>query len=134
MPGIYRKKKRHAGPSKNEEKVERARQAKNLLGSGNTLGARYPQARSLTVTLTFSGPQGQPFGQETRTFSPQDPCDFAVPCPGRCGVGSFDLAGKIDAVLAAQEPQSRASGVCQEPFMAETCGCKLDCAIAVVYA
>lgn len=136
MPGIYRKKKRNTGPSKNEEKVERARQAKNLLGSGNSLGSRYPQARSLTVVLTFSGPQGQPFGQETRTFNPQDPCDFAVPCPGRCGVGSFDLAGKIDAVMTAQEPESKASGVCQEVLFAgaaDVCGCKLDCAISVAY-
>ena len=132
MPGIYRKKKRNPGPSKNEEKVERARQAKSQVA----FGARYSQARSLTVVLTFSGPQGQSFGQETRTFSPQDPCDFAVPCPGRCGVGSFDLEGKIDAVIAAQEQQSQASGVCQEVLFAgsaDTCGCKLDCAITVAY-
>ncbi len=131
MPGIYRKKKRPTGPSKNEEKVERGRQAKGQM----SLGARYPEARNLTVSLSFSGPQGQSFGQETRTFAPQDPCDFAVPCPGRCGVGSFDLAGKIDAVLAAHEAESRASGVCQEaPFGgADTCGCKLDCVITVAY-
>src|SRR5579885_3665933 len=132
MPGIYRKKRRQVGPSKNEEKVERGRQAKSAV----PLGARYPQVRSLTIVLTFSGPQGQSFGQETRAFSPQDPCDFAVPCPGRCGVGSFDLAAKIEEVIAAQEQESKSSGVCQEVLFAgaaDVCGCKLDCAITVAY-
>ena len=61
---------------------------------------------------------------------------FAVPCPGRCGVGSLDLAAKIAAILGAHETQSQSSGVCQEPVAAgaaDTCQCRLECVVEVVY-
>ena len=136
MPGIYRKKRRNAGPSKNEEKVERARQAERLQGGANLLSVRFPDVQSLTVKLTFSGAQGQFLADESRTFGPQDPCSFAVPCPGRCGVGSFDLAAKIGAIVTNHELESRSSGVCQEKLFAgaaDMCQCKLDCVVTVVY-
>jgi hypothetical protein len=136
MPGAYRKKRRVVGPSKNEERVERNRREEALTRSSNSLGARFPNVRSLTVKLAFFGAQGQSFGEETRKFAPNDPCLFAVPCPGRCGVGSFDLAAKITAIIGAHEPQSQSSGVCQEPVAAgssDTCQCRLDCAVEVAY-
>lgn len=136
MPGPYRKKRRVVGPSKNEERVERSRREEALTRSSNSLGARFPDVRSLVVKLSFFGAQGQSFGDETRKFGPEDPCLFAVPCPGRCGVGSFDLAAKIAAVLTNHEPASQGSGVCQEPLAAGSaakCECRLDCAIEVVY-
>src|SRR5947209_1711561 len=102
MPGTYRKKKRVVGPSKNEEKVERARRVEMLSRSANALSARYPDVRSMTVLLTFTGAQGQSLGEETRTYSQADPCDFAVACPGMCGVGSFDLAAKIAQVIESR--------------------------------
>lgn len=134
MAQQYRKKKRVAGPSKNEEKVQRSREAEAMLGRGNSLSARYPNVRGVTVKLAFSGEQGQSFGDETRSYGPNDPCDFAVPCPGRCGVGSFDLAGKIDAMIEAHEPESKSSGVCQQQlFAGQNCNCKLECAVQISY-
>ena len=136
MAAQYRKKRRNAGPSKNEEKIERNRQAETMLRSSNSLGARYPEVRSLTVKLAFFGAQGQSFGEETRSFAPPDPCNFAVSCPGRCGVGSFDLAAKISAIVLACETISKSSGICQEKLYAgavEMCQCRLECTIEVSY-
>lgn len=136
MPEQYRKKKRVTGPSKNEEKIERNRQADFLAGRSNSLSARFPDVTSLRVTLAFFGPQGQSYGEEKRTFNPNDPCVFSVPCPGRCGVGAFDLAGKLADVLAAHEPTSKATGICQEPLYAGAaarCECRLECSIDASY-
>jgi hypothetical protein len=132
----YRKKKRNPGPSKNEEKVERARQAEAMNRTGNSVGARFPEVGSLKITLAFTGAQGQSFGEVTKTYKPQDPCDFATPCPGRCGVGSFDLASKIAAVVTAHEMVSEGSGVCQEkPYAGATepCGCTLKARVEATY-
>lgn len=135
MPAQYRKKKRVAGPSKNEEKVERHRQAELMGRSTNSLGARYPDVRKLTVTLTFTGAQGQNLGEESRSYGPQDPADFAVPCPGMCGVGSFDLAGKVAQVLESRLESSEASGVCQQKLQTGSdCACALKVRLEVAYA
>lgn len=136
MPGIYRKKKRVVGPSKNEEKVERARQAEAMSRGGNLLSARYPEVKSITVRLSFLGAQQQSLGEETRSYQPSDPCDFAVPCPGLCGVGSFDLAGKVAAVITEHQDVSEGSGVCQERLHAGAggpCGASLKCRVEVAY-
>ena len=136
MAGIYRKKRRNAGPSKNEEKVERARQAEALTRGSNSLTARFPDVKSIKVALFFTGPQGQSLGEETRTYNPQDPCDFAVPCPGLCGVGSFDLAAKIGQIVLAHEMVSESGGVCQERLHAGAggpCGCALKCRVEAAY-
>jgi hypothetical protein len=129
MPGIYRKKKRVVGPSKNEEKVERQRQAESM----SAVAARYPSVQSIKVSLNFLGAQQQSLGEETRSYGPGDSCDFAVPCPGMCGVGSFDLAAKIASVVTAGEGVSESSGVCQEQAAAGPCGASLKCRIEVAY-
>lgn len=134
MPAQYRKKKRVAGPSKNEEKVERARQAEFMSRSSNSFGARYPDVKAMTVALVFTGAQGQSLGEETRKYGPQDPCDFAVPCPGMCGVGSFDLAGKVAQVLESRAEVSEGAGVCQEKLhTGAACGCALKVRLQVEY-
>lgn len=136
MQPIYRKKKRNTGPSKNEEKIERGRQAEAMNRQSNSLGARYPSVNNLVVHLAFLGAQQQSLGEETRKYGQNDPCDFAVPCPGMCGVGSFDLAAKISAVIGNQEERSEGGGTCQERLHAGTgpaCGCSLKCRVEVSY-
>lgn len=136
MPGPYRKKRRTVGPSKNEEKVERAKQAEAMGRSSNYLGARYPNVKALKVALSFIGAQQQSLGGETRVFSPQDACNFAVSCPGLCGVGSFDLAAKIAQIIEAREEVSESSGICQERLHAGAggpCGAALKCRVEVSY-
>ena len=136
MAGFYRKKKRNTGPSKNDEKVQRSKEAERLSGSGNSLGARYPSLQGLSIRLEFLSPHGASLGEETRSFKPNDACDFAAPCPGQCGVGDFDLVKKIDAMVAAGQPVLEASGKCVQPLFAgskELCGCELRCRAAAEY-
>lgn len=136
MAGVYRKKRRITGPSKNEEKVSRGRQEEYLQRASNSLGARFPTVTRMTVRLDFLGPQGQSLSQETRAFAPSDSCSFSAPCPGTCGVGNFDLAAKIAAVVEAGEAVSEGAGVCQERLYAGSqaaCGCQLRCRIEVSY-
>ena len=136
MAGVYRKKRRHAGPSKNEEKVSRSKEAEFLNRASNSLGARFPSVVRMTVRLDFLGPQQQLLSQETRAFGPGDPCEFSAPCPGTCGVGNFDLAAKIAKVIEAGEAVSESSGVCQERLFAGSaaaCNCQLRCRVEIVY-
>lgn len=134
MPGPYRKKKRVVGPSKNEEKVERARQAELMSRGSNSIGTRYPQVRALKVLLSFTGAQGQSLGEETRTYGPQDPADFTVSCPGMCGVGSFDLASKVAQVVESLSEVSEGTGICKESLQTgQPCGCSLKARLEVSY-
>ena len=103
MNGSYRKKRRKVGPSKNDEKVGRAKAMERMSSPGNSLSARFPGVTRLVVRLTFVSRQHQLLSEETRTFGPRDACDFTAPCPGNCGVGDFDLGGKITAVITARE-------------------------------
>jgi hypothetical protein len=134
MPGPYRKKRRIVGPSKNEEKVERSRQQEAMGRGSNSIGSRYPEVKSMKVALTFTGAQQQSLGGETRSYGPQDPCVFSVPCPGMCGVGAFDLAGKVAQVVEAHSEVSEGSGVCQERLhTGAPCGCTLKVRLEVAY-
>lgn len=125
-----------SGPNKNEQKVQRGREAERRNRMGGGLGERYPTVERLSVGLEFTGPQGQSLERKTWTFGPSDACDLAAPCPGRCGEGKFDLAGKIGAVIEARQPLAEASGKCQQPLYSgstEVCGCQLKCRIEVRY-
>jgi len=136
MPGYYKKRKRNVGPNKNEEKVSRSKQSEGLGGLTNSLGARYPSVARLTVRLQFLSPQQHLLGEETRVFNPQDGCDFSAPCPGRCGVGDFDLAAKISSIVSSGQAVSESNGVCQERLFAgssDICDCRLQCHMEVAY-
>lgn len=134
MPGPYRKKRRIVGPSKNEEKVERARMQDAMSRGSNSIGSRYPEVKTMKVALSFTGAQGQSLGDESRSYGPQDPCVFSVPCPGMCGVGAFDLAGKVAAVVEGHMEHSEGSGVCQERLhTGAPCGCTLKVKLEVAY-
>lgn len=132
----YKKKRKNSGPNKNEEKVQRGKEAERLGAASNTLGARFPGVEKLVVTLQFLSSRQADLGSETRAFSPQDPCRFDVACPGPCGVGDFNLIDKIESVIAARLASSEASGQCEEPIFAgsqELCGCRLNCRLTVSY-
>ena len=134
----YFKKRRPVGPSKNEEKLQRSREAEARERSLGRLADTFPQVTRLSVQLELLSPQNAPLSErETRVFNPDDKCDFSVPCPGRCGQGSFNLAAKLQAVVEAHEPASQSSGTCQEPLYAgspDVCGVRLNCQIEVRYA
>lgn len=130
--------KRRAKPgiNKNDQKVQRGKEAAGRSRAAGSLGYRYPSVEKLSVFLDFITPQNQSLAQQVRVFKPSDACDFSVPCPGRCGCGSYDLAAKIKTVVEAQEKVSESSGVCQEPLYSgspDICGLKLQCKIEASY-
>lgn len=133
----YYKKRRIAGPSKNEQKVQREREQESRLRSAGTLGTRFPSVDHLKVSLEFRGAQQQVLGSEIRDFRPGDPCNFSAACPGQCGVGKFNLEGKIEKVIEGREVRAEGTGKCQEPLYAgaaSVCGCELKCKIEINYA
>lgn len=132
MAGYFKKRRGPSGPSKNELKARRSRDS----GPGDTLGGLFPTVRQLTIRLEFTTPEGHPFGSSSRALGPADPCDLSVPCPGRCGTGSFNLATKVGAVVEAKELLSESSGTCQEPLYAgaaSVCGLQLRCRLEAAY-
>ena len=137
MPGYFKKRRRvRAGPNKNEQKVQRRLELENREQAAGTLQSRYPAVQGLSIHLVLLTPQHQILNEETRAFGPGDALDLEVPCPGRCGVGSFNLGAKVDSVITSRQERSESGGKCQEPLMggsAELCGCELKCRMEVVY-
>ena len=139
MAGYFKpKRRRSAGPNKNEQKVMRGRSAENQARFAALLKDRFPNVQRLTVELNFFTPQEELYEQQTRAFDAQSKCDLAVPCLGRCGGrGSFDLAAKVKSVVDARQERSDGHGVCREPLYAgatDVCGFKLHAKIQVEYA
>ena len=58
MPGFYRKKRRKAGPNKNQEKVQRGREAEAETHAAGTLATRFPAVRGVKVRIVVTSPQG----------------------------------------------------------------------------
>ena len=125
MPGPYRKKKRVTGPSKNEEKVMRARNTENQKRLAANLGSRFPAVKRLKLDLAFLDARGNELDKRSFSLGPASATEFSQPCPGRCGRGSFDLGTKIAESVLAKLPLSEASIKCAETLYAgaaETCG------------
>ncbi|HOW27680.1 MAG TPA: hypothetical protein PK876_04160 [Elusimicrobiota bacterium] len=138
MQPVYKHKKRKAaGPNKNEKKVMREMEAERRIGMAGTLKERYPSVQRLTIQLNFISPQGHLLEQQTRHYGPADACDFSATCLGRCGgTGSFDLESKIKEVISTRRAASDNTGTCQEklyPGSADCCGSRLQCKIEVSY-
>lgn len=137
MPGYPRRRRGPQGPNKNEQKVMHREAAERKARSAGSLAERFPGVERLTVVLEFKSPQDSLLGSESRVFRGSDALVLEAPCPGRCGVGSFDLAAKIEQVVTARETASQASGICQKPLYAgspDVCGCRLSCRIEASYA
>jgi hypothetical protein len=131
---FYGKRRKPAGPSKNEQKVQR-NEAEARRHSGN-MSQRFPQVERLTISLQFLTPQGQILEEQKRVFKGSDAPDFSAPCPGRCGGGKFNLDAKVAGVVEARQPAAEATGLCQEPLYAnspDSCGARLQCKIEVSY-
>ncbi|MBI3550805.1 MAG: hypothetical protein HY078_17355 [Elusimicrobia bacterium] len=136
MPGYYKKRRVNSGPTKNEEKAARTIEQKRQERSGDTLAHLYPNVQRIAIELEILSPQKLQLSKETRIFNPGDRYKFSVPCPGRCGQGSFDLAGKIEQVVTNRERTSTSHGQCKEPLYAgaaETCACELNCKIEITF-
>lgn len=133
---FYGKRRKPAGPSKNEQKLQRAEAEARRVRSAGSLADHFPQVERLIVSLQFLSPQGQVLSEEKRVFLPAEAYNISAPCPGRCGVGNFDLEAKVSNLVETRQPGAEASGVCQEPLYAgspDVCGTKLQCKIEVVY-
>jgi len=133
----YRKKRRGPqGPNKNEKKVMRSRDVGKEAMLAGTLGDKFPSIKNLKIHLVLLSPQQQLLDEKTLTMGPSDPCLFSVPCPGRCGSGSFDFSGKAEEAVGARLASSESSGKCAKPIFvgsSSLCGCEIKCRMEVNY-
>ncbi|HAM36088.1 MAG TPA: hypothetical protein DEB40_11655 [Elusimicrobia bacterium] len=136
MARFFKKKRRNAGPNKNEEKVQRAADARDRENSGDTLGENFPNVKRLKIQLQFLTVQGQVLEEKTLELNPGDTCSFQASCPGRCGTGSFDFSEAVTNVVNRRQPLAESSAPCKEPIFAgsnEICGCQLKCRMECEY-
>jgi len=137
MPGFYRKKRRKAGPSKNEEKVQRGREAEAEAHAAGTLSSRFPGVRGVKVRIIVTSPQGVVLDENDDLIGPNDPFIIEADCPGRCGSGSYDFAETVAAALSKVEEHGAAEAACAEPLYGggpESCGCVAKCEFEAEFA
>lgn len=133
----FRKRRANAGPNKNEEKIRRGQEAESRARQAGVLRERFPGLSGLTLELTATHPQSGQSDRETRVIAADGACAFTVPCPGRCGRGTFDLTEMVTAAVEARRAEAQASAVCQEPFvpgLPDPCGYKLECRLEARYS
>jgi hypothetical protein len=128
---FYRKKRRKAGPSKNEKKVGRAQTAEDQERAAGTLSTRFPSVRALKVKVSIATPQGVVLEESEETYGPNDPFFLEADCPGSCGSGSYDFAVLIAQSLENLQERGQAQIICAEPSYSgaagATCGCIAKC-------
>lgn len=128
---FYRKKRRKAGPSKNDEKVRRAQNASDQERAAGTLSTRFPTLRALKVKVSIATPQGVVLEESEETYGPNDPFFLEADCPGSCGSGSYDFAVLISQSLESMQERGSSQIICAEPSYSgaagATCGCIAKC-------
>jgi hypothetical protein len=137
MPGFYRKKRRKTGPSKNEEKVQRGRDADDEARAAGTLASRFPAVRGVKVKITVTSAQGVVLDETDDLIGPNDAFQIGADCPGRCGSGSFDFAEQVAASLTKLEEQGSFEVACAEPLYGggpEACGSTAKCEFEAEFA
>jgi hypothetical protein len=137
MPGFYRKKRRKAGPNKNQEKVQRGREADAEASAAGTLATRFPGVRGVKVRITVTSPQGVVLDQSDELIGPNDPFLIEADCPGRCGSGSYDFAELVGQSLTKLEERGAAETACAETLYGggpEACGCIAKCEYEAEFA
>jgi hypothetical protein len=137
MPGFYRKKRRKAGPNKNQEKVQRGREAEAEAHAAGTLATRFPAVRGVKIHITVTSPQGVVLDETDDLIGPNDAFQIGADCPGRCGSGSFDFAVLVEQSLTKLEDQGSAETACAEPLYGggpEACGCIAKCEFEAEFA
>lgn len=126
MATFFKKRRRGpSGPNKNEKKVLRRRPEASLRDL-------CPGATRLEIVFHFESPQGDPYEDIARDFSPGDPCDFSAPCPGRCGNGRFDLTDAARGLFQSGGDRAEERLVCREASHndpATPCDFRLTCEI-----
>ncbi len=125
MPGFYRKKRRKAGPNKNQEKVQRGREAEAEAHAAGTLATRFPGVRGVKVRMIVTSPQGVVLDETEDLIGPNDPFIIETDCPGRCGSGSFNFAETVAQALTKLEEHGTAEVACAEQLYGggpEACG------------
>jgi hypothetical protein len=101
---FFPKKKRKAGPSKNEEKIRRAAYAEAQTQAAGTLSSRFPALRGLKLHYTFKNLQGVILQDDEDSLQPGDAFQLTADCPGACGLGKFDFGtGVADALGRGQD-------------------------------
>jgi hypothetical protein len=137
MPGFYRKKRRKAGPNKNQEKVQRGRDADAEAHAAGTLATRFPAVRGVKVKITVTSPQGVVLDETEDLIGPNDAFQIGADCPGRCGSGSFDFAELVAASLTKLEEQGSFDIACAEQLYGggpEACGSVAKCEFEAEFA
>ncbi|MEK7234177.1 MAG: hypothetical protein AAB268_10205 [Elusimicrobiota bacterium] len=128
---FYRKKRRKAGPSKNDEKVRRAQTAEDNERNAGTLSTRFPSVRSLRVKVAIATPQGVVLEESEEIYGPNDPFFLEADCPGSCGSGAYDFAVLIAQSLENLQERGVAQIICAEPSYSgaagAVCGCIAKC-------
>jgi hypothetical protein len=127
---FFPKRKRKAGPSKNEEKVRRARDAEAQTQAAGTLSSRFPALRGLKLRLTFKGAQGQLLQEDDIALKPNDAFEIGADCPGRCGSGHFDFVAAVSDALGRAQDSGAAELSCAETLYGGSpnpCGCLARC-------
>jgi hypothetical protein len=99
MADFYPKKKRKKGPSKNDEKLQRAQSAADDARAAGTLVANFPGVAGLKVSISIKGAQGQLLEEKTLNIGANDPFLVATDCPGACGSGKFEFADYVAEAL-----------------------------------
>ena len=136
MAGFFKRRRVRPGPNKNQQKVLRGRETERLAKSFASLSLRYPSVAKLIVSVSFHSAQQHLLDQQTRTFEPEDSCDFAFPCSGECGTGTFKLGPNIDQLTAARQPFLEVTVKCQDRLYTgprSVCNCEMKCKIEASY-
>lgn len=130
----YFKKRRKAGPSKNELKLARARQAEASERAAGVVRSNFPSVQKLDIELTFLSEQGQVLEQQKISLGPDDPCVFEADCPGMCGSGSFDFSTKVEQTVLAHSEHSEGAALC--PILlpsGKQCACQAKAVVDIRY-
>jgi hypothetical protein len=135
MAGYFKKRRGSQGPSKNEEKLIRAKRNENAARLAGVLRSRFPAIQRLRIHLTFLDGQ-RVLDEKDLSLGPLEAAVFSVPCPGRCGRGVFDFGSKIAETVNAMLPLSESSAKCSALLYAASpvpCGCEIRCRMEIDY-
>lgn len=105
-------------------------------GNQAVLGARFPSIKRLKLHLVFLDARQNVIDEKTLMLGPSDAAVFTVSCPGRCGKGTFNFAGKLEEAAGAGLAFCEASAKCPESLYAssiESCGCEIKCRMDIDY-
>ncbi|MEK6544327.1 MAG: hypothetical protein AABZ44_07845 [Elusimicrobiota bacterium] len=136
MANFFRKRRIKPKSNKNEQKVMRGIDSDRSGRSQGTLASLYPTVRRLTIAVKYLSVQSQVLDESTQELSVESPSSLSFPCPGRCGLGSFDLVSVIGEAVDSRKESVQDSQKCQEAVYSDShnaCGCELKYKIDIVY-